>query len=143
MFRKLTVLSFACLTIGLLAVFWCWTDGKFYVRLPGAEISLNDSNVNEARIYKNGKGDHLIFLGADSTFRTVYGVEEFGTIITLPVSPIPSRFTKSIRTEMFVLCLNCGFVDAKSVKVDPRAEITATSNGFDFHVYNDRVKVEF
>ena len=86
---------------------------------------------------------HLLFLETEKARRPVYAVLNDGKKIGAPASPIPSTFTKSVKTGLFVLCLQCPISIAEPPKFDAGAEISTSEDELNFFVSPDKITVKF
>lgn len=125
----------------LLAIFGTWKAGWLYFRVSSAEIALNGALSAESKVYRTGTGDYLIFMETESANFPVYAVTNGGRSIGIPGSPVPSSYTKSVKTDTFVLCLQCPITQAGTSKL--AGSISASENEISFHVGTDSVAVKF
>lgn len=143
MSRKMIIAGFVVSTLLLLAIFGSWKAGWLYFRLSDAKIALNGAHSDESKIYRSGTGDYLIFLETEGASFPVYAVTNDGEHVGIPASPIPSSFTKSVKTDYLVLCLQCSVVLAGTDKFDLNADVSASSEEIAFRVSGDSVIVKF
>ncbi len=128
---------FAALSFGL------WLLGMLYIRLPNSRVFIHETESATSSVYKAGNGDYLVFLDSETVKFPVYIILNEGASVGTPVAPIPSSYTKSVKTNLFVLCLQCSPVLAGTEKLDLRAGICTTPNEINFHVYEDVVRIRF
>lgn len=143
MTKKMIILGFAVVTSLLVTILGFWILGFLYFRVSNAKIVLNGEVSDASKIYRTGNGDYLLFLENEKAQRPVYAVLNDGRKIGTPASPVPSSFTKSIKTGLFVLCLQCPISVADTPKFDAGAEISTSDDEIDFHVSPDKVTVKF
>lgn len=143
MTKKIIILGFAAVTFLLVTILGFWILGLLYFRVSNATIVLNGEVSDESKIYRTGNGDYLLFLETEKAQRPVYAVLDDGRKIGTPSSPIPSSFTKSIKTRLFVMCLHCSISVADPPKFDAGAEISTSDDEISFRVSPDKVTVKF
>lgn len=141
--RIIIIIGAVILLIFLLSLFGLWRSGMLYFRLSDSRVSLNGIESADSTVYRAGNGDYLIFLDSARARFPVYKVENEGKSIGIPASPVPSSYTKSVKTGSFVLCLECLITLAGTDKLDLRAEVFNSPNNINFHVYDDVVNINF
>jgi hypothetical protein len=141
--RIVIIIGVVILLVLALSLFGLWLSGTLFFRLPSSRVSINGAESATSSVYRSGNGDYLIFLDPETAQSPVYKVLNEGKSVGVPVSPVPSSYTKSVKTESFVLCLQCSVVLAGTDKLDLRAEVSTTSEGINFHVYEDTVNISF
>ena len=137
------IAGFAVSLLVLIAIFGFWESGLLYFRLPAAKITLNGIDSDGSKIYSAGNGDYLLFLETENAERPVYAVTNDGKSVGTPASPVPSSYTKSVKTSGFVLCLQCPITLAGTDKFDSGAKISTAEDEINFHVSPDKVTVKF
>ena len=139
--RKRMIIS-AVVVLGLVLLFFgTWKVGWLYFRISSAEVALNGIRSGESEVYRAGTGDYLIVLDAGHSSHQVYAVTNRGGTVGIPGSPIPSSYTKSVKSGALVLCLECQITAAGTDKL--AGSISASANQMDFHVGADSVTVKF
>ena len=114
-----------------------------YFRLPSSTVSHNGIESADSTVYRSGNGDYLVFLDSAQARFPVYKVADDGRSIGIPAAPVPSSYTKSVKTGSFVLCLQCPITLAGTDKFDSKAQVSVTSNEIDFRVSDDAVNIKF
>ena len=141
--RIIVIVGVVILLVFALSVFGLWQSGMLYFRLANSRVSLNGAESTASSVYRSGNGDYLIFLDPERARFPVYKVVDDGKHIGIPASPVPSSYTKSLKTDSFVLCLQCVVTLAGTDKFDLRAEVSTTPNEINFHVSEDVVNINF
>jgi hypothetical protein len=139
--RVVIIVGAIILIVFTLSLFGLWLSGTLYFRLPNARVSINGEQSATSSIYRSGNGDYLVFLDAEAARFPVYKILNEGKSVGIPASPIPSSYTKSFKTNFFVLCLQCSVVLAGTSKLT--GEISSAPNEINFHVSEDVVKINF
>lgn len=125
------------------SLFGLWRSGMLYFRLSDSRVSIKGTESTTSEVYKAGNGDYLIFLDPARARFPVYKVLNEGKNIGIPASQVPSSYTKSLKTDSLVLCLQCTVTLAGTDKFDLRAEVSTTPNEINFHVSDDVVNINF
>lgn len=143
MTRRMITLAIFAVALFSAVILALWLNEMLYFRSFGVSVSLNGETVEESALFKTANGSYLLFLNTETAKRPVYAVWDNGEGVGTPVSPVPSSYTKSIKTSLFVVCLNCYFADARSPKFDARTKTLTTEDEISFSVSPDNVTVRF
>lgn len=141
MSRKMIIACSILLALVLLAMFGSWKAGWLYLRVSDARIALNGAQSADSKIYKTGTGDYLIFMETENASFPVYAVTNDGRNVGIPGGPVPSTYTKSLKTDTVVLCLQCQITQAGTSKLT--GSISASESEMGFRVGSDTVIVRF
>ncbi|RMG00578.1 MAG: hypothetical protein D6735_13350 [Acidobacteria bacterium] len=131
------------LSVFAMSLFGLWLSGILYIRLPDSKVFINGTESTTSRVYRSGNGDYLVFLDSETARFPVYRILNEGKNVGVPVSPVPSSYTKSVKTNSFVICFQCSVSLAGTEKLDLQAEVSVSPSEINFHVYQDVVKISF
>lgn len=143
MSRKLAFAGIGVIVLISLVIMGIWQGGWLFLRVASAKITLNGKTTKDSKIYEGASGDYFIFLEKESAEHRVCRVSSQSPEVGIPASPVPSSYTKSLKTNWFLLCGDCEVVKADTGKLDMNATVSITSDGFTFKVYRDSVAVKF
>ncbi|QQS42346.1 MAG: hypothetical protein IPM63_05225 [Acidobacteriota bacterium] len=142
MSRKLAFAGIGVMVLISLVIMGIWQGGWLFLRVASAKITLNGKTTKDSKIYKGASGDYFIFLENESAEHRVYRVFSQTPEVGIPASPVPSSYTKSLKTNWVLLCGHCPITTAGTDKFDRNATVSVSSTGLEFTVGEDNVVVK-
>ena len=127
----------------VIVLMFCWIDGSFFLRSSNAKVSLNGMELNKAEVYESGNNEYLVFLNTENAVFNVYVIDGRVQRVGIPTSPVPSSYTKSLKTSSFVICLHCPVTLAGTDKLDSSAKVSLSPEQIVFKVEHDSVLIAF
>jgi hypothetical protein len=141
--RRVAFLISVTLTfVAVITFLVLWLTGVIFIRLPGAIITSNGTVSDRNAVYKSGNGDSLIFI-EDNGRAMTYMVSSQTNQVGIPNRPIPSSFSRSIRTGWFVFCWYTESAVAGTGKLDRNASLKIQPNQITFRVYEDTIHINY
>lgn len=105
--KKIIPLSFTIIIIFFIVFsVILWLTGGLYLRMSNVIVTANGIVSERSEVYKTGNGIYLIFLENNGTNKT-YMIFSKNNTVGIPARPVPSSYSKSFKTNSFVLCLDC------------------------------------